>query len=120
MCLKSGPTQRQLIVTTAPIFSGASQKLVSSKLVNTPGRGQSKKPILSMNVDQKSIETVFSIAICRPTGDKCQSKTLFISIFYPHLSIVDNVFDCLLPRVVNNYSTAIKSVQIMFQRTLPS
>ena len=36
----------------------------------TPGRRQSKTPILSRNVDQKSIETVFSIAICRHTGDK--------------------------------------------------
>ena len=33
----------------------------------TPGRRQSKTPILSRNVDQKSIETVFSIVICRPT-----------------------------------------------------
>ena len=40
-------------------------------------------PILSRNVDQKSIETVFSIAICRPTGNKWQSKTLFLSIFDP-------------------------------------
>ena len=36
---------------------------------------QSKTPILSGNVDQKSIETVFSIAICRPNGDKWQSNT---------------------------------------------
>ena len=43
--------------------------------VLTPGRRQSKTPILSRNVDQKSIETLFSIAICRPTGDKWQSKT---------------------------------------------
>ena len=31
--------------------------------------GKSKTPILLWNVDKKSIETVFSIAICRPTGD---------------------------------------------------
>ena len=37
---------------------------------------------------------MFSIAICRSTGDKWQSKTLF-------LSIVDNVFDCRLPGVIN-------------------
>ena len=36
--------------------------------------------ILSTNVDQKSLETEFSIAICRPTGDKWQSKTLFLAI----------------------------------------
>ena len=59
--------------------------------VLTPGRRQSKTPILSRNVDQKSIETLFSIAICRPTGDKWQSKTLFLSIFDPRSSIVGDV-----------------------------
>ena len=56
-------------------------------------------PILSRNVDQKSIETVFLIAICCPTGDKWQLKTLFLSIFYPCLAIVDYIFDCRLPGV---------------------
>ena len=65
----------------------------------TPGRRQSKTPIISRNVDQKSIETMFSIAICRPTGDKWQLKTLFLSIFDPHLLIVDYVFDRRLPGV---------------------
>ena len=37
-----------------------------------------------MNTDQKSLETGFSIAICRPTGDKWQSKRLFLAIFDPH------------------------------------
>ena len=66
---------------------------------HTPGRGQSKTPILLRNVDQKSIETVFFIAICRPAGDKWQSnnqKTLFLSIFDQGSSIVDYVFDCFL------------------------
>ena len=54
-------------------------------------------PILSRVVDQKSIEAAFSIVICRHTGDKWQSKTLFLSIFDPRPSIVDNVFDCRLP-----------------------
>ena len=65
----------------------------------TLGGLQSKTPILSSNVDQKSIETVFSIAICRHTGDKWESKTLFLSIFDPRLSIVENVIDCRLPGV---------------------
>ena len=65
----------------------------------TPGRWQSKTPILSRNLDQKSIETVFSIAICRHTGDKWQSKTLFLSIVDPCSSIVDSAFDCRLPGV---------------------
>ena len=36
----------------------------------TPDRWQSKTLMLSTNVDGKSLETEFSIAICRPTGDK--------------------------------------------------
>ena len=55
---------------------------------------QSKTPKLSRNVVQKSIETVpISIAICLRTGDKWQSKTLFLTISDPRSSIVDNVFD---------------------------
>ena len=46
----------------------------------TPGRRQSKTLILSTNADQKSLETEFVIVICRPTGDKWQSKTLFLAI----------------------------------------
>ena len=65
----------------------------------TPGSRQSKTPILSRNVDQKSLETEFSIAIYRHTGDKWQSKTLFLSIFDPRSSIVDSFFDCRLPGV---------------------
>ena len=61
----------------------------------TPDRRQ---PILlSSNVDQKSLETEFSIAICRPTGDKWQSKTLFLVIFDSRSSIVKSVFDSVCP-----------------------
>ena len=56
-------------------------------------RLQSKTLILSTNVDQRSSETEFLIAICRPTGDKWQSKTPFLVIFYPRSSIVKSVFD---------------------------
>ena len=38
--------------------------------------------IPSMNVDQNSPETEFPIAICRPTSDKWQSKTLFLAIYW--------------------------------------
>ena len=54
--------------------------------------------ILSMKVDKKSLETEFLIAICRRTGDKWQSKTLFLAIFDPCLS---SAFDCCLSDVVN-------------------
>ena len=63
------------------------------------GRQQLKMSILSRNVDKKSLETEFSIAICRPTGDKWQLKTMFLSIFDPHSAVVDSVLDCRLPRV---------------------
>ena len=56
---------------------------------------------LLRNIDQKSIEKMFSIAICRPTGDKWQAKTLFLSIFDPRTSIVDYIFDCRLPGVTH-------------------
>ena len=64
----------------------------------TPGRVQSKTLILSTNVDKKLLETEFLIAICRPTGDKWQSKTMFLAISDPRLSIVKSAFDCRLFR----------------------
>ena len=63
-------------------------KLIYVVVTKIPlGRGQSKMPILSRNVDKKSL-------------DKWQSKTLFQSIFDPCLLIVDSVFNCLLPGVM--------------------
>ena len=53
---------------------------LDQKWVSTPDRRQSKTLILSTNVDQNWVETEFSIAICRSTGDKWQSKTLFLAI----------------------------------------
>ena len=55
--------------------------------------------ILSKNIDQKSLETEFSIAICRLIGDKWQTKTLFQAIFDLRPSIVKSIFDCHLPGV---------------------
>ena len=53
-----------------------------------PVGGNRKRYQQLTNADQKSIETVFSIAICRQCGDKWQSKTLFLSIFDLRSSIV--------------------------------
>ena len=39
-------------------------------------------------MDQKSLETVLSIAICRQSGDKWQSKSLFLTIFDLRSSMV--------------------------------
>ena len=63
----------------------------------TPYRQRSKTLILSTNVDQKSLETEFSVAICHPNGDRWQSKTLFLAISDPRSSIVKRVFDCRYP-----------------------
>ena len=69
-------------------------------LFTTPDRQQSKTLILSTNIDQKLLETEFLIAICRPTDDKWQSKTLFLVIFDPFLSIIKSVLDCRLSCVL--------------------
>ena len=53
-----------------------------------PDRGNQKLYQQSTNAHKKSIEIVFLIAICRQWGDKWQSKTLFLLIFYLHSSIV--------------------------------
>ena len=55
--------------------------------------------MLTTNIDKKSLETEFFIAICRPSGDKWQSKTLFLAIFDLCLLIVKSVCDCSLPGV---------------------
>ena len=56
--------------------------------------------ILSTNVDKKSLETEFLIAICRTTGNKRQTKTLFLPIFDSSSLIVKSVFDCRLRGVI--------------------
>ena len=50
--------------------------------------GNRKRSEQSMNAVHKSLETVFSIAICRHLGDKQQSKTLFLMILDLRSSIV--------------------------------
>ena len=57
---------------------------------------QSLTLILSTNIHWKSLETEYSIAICCPTDDTLQSKTLFLAIFDVRSSIVKSVFDCRL------------------------
>ena len=77
----------------------------------SPDRWQSETLILSTNVAQKvrirvffdCHETVFSIAICRPTGDKWQLKTLFLAIYNPCSSIIQSLLDCRLLRVYAYY-----------------
>ena len=55
-----------------------SVEIIMEKLMVS--RRQSKTSILSTSEDKKSLETEFLIAFCRQTGDKWQSKTLFLGI----------------------------------------
>ena len=57
--------------------------------------GNRKRSKQSSNADQLSLETEFSIAICHPTGDKWQLKTLFLTILSTFVDSI-NVFDCRL------------------------
>ena len=61
--------------------------------VITPDRLQSKTPYQLTNADPKSLETVFSIAIYRKSGEKWQSKTPFLTIFLSTFVDSFNVFD---------------------------
>ena len=63
--------------------------LIVSNFMETPRVGGNRKRYQqSTNADQKSLETVFSIVICRQCGDKWQSKTLFVLIFDLRSSIL--------------------------------
>ena len=57
------------------------KKVMHSVLISHQVGGSRKRSYQSPNADQKSLETVFSIAICRPSGDKWQSKKLFLTVF---------------------------------------
>ena len=82
--------------------------------IHTPNRRQSKTLILSTNVDKKSLETEFSIVICRPIG-KWQLKTPFLPIFEPRSSIVKSVFDCCLSCVIQWRHKTKFSIGTVFQ-----
>ena len=70
---------------------------------------------------KKSLEIEFSIAICPPTGDKCQLKTLFLSIFNPRSSIVKSVFYCRLPGVILlRFLQFRETIPIQFEKMLDS
>ena len=57
-------------------------------LFNTLGRWLSKTLLTIDERGSKSLDTVFSIAICRQLGDKLQSKTPLLAIFDLRSSIV--------------------------------
>ena len=70
-----------LMIPVYVVYDGIVNTRAEGKVFLTPGRRQSKTLLKSMNAGQKSLETMFSIAICRRSGDKGQSKTLFLTIF---------------------------------------
>ena len=58
----------------------------------------------------KSLETELSIAICRLTDDKWQSKTLFLAIFDPH-ALIKSVFDCRLSDVSRKHLASERNAE---------
>ena len=82
-----------------PILSPGKELTGGKFLPVTPGRWQSKRLLLSMNVGQNSKKHEFLIAICRLTGGIWQLKTLFLVIFDQPSSIVKSVLNCCLSRV---------------------
>ena len=61
--------------------------------------------IASMYADKKSLETVFLIVICRQSGDKWQSKTLFLTIF--DSTFVDSINVSDHTRLLSNFELTI-------------
>ena len=73
--------------------------LFLGKWITTPDRLQSKTLIL-WSETILSLETEFTIAVCRPTGDKWQLQSLFLVIFDLRLSTAKSVFDCRLSGLI--------------------
>ena len=63
-------------------------------------------------MDKKSLETVFSIAICRQLGDKWHLKTLFLTSI--------NFFDCSLSGVISLGVFCGNTAQAMIQNYIRS
>ena len=57
---------------------------------------------------------VVDCQFCRPTGDKWQSKTLFLAIYDPRLSIVKSVFYCRLSDVGIQHGMEFGSLNFFF------
>ena len=78
-----------------------SQSLFITYRKCTPDKRQSKTLILSTDVDQKSLETEFSIAIYFSLNwRQITIENTVSSDIGPCLSIVKSVFDCRLPGVI--------------------
>ena len=77
--------------------------------------GNRKRSKQSTNADQKSIETVFSIVICRLLGDKMAIENSvsneFLSTFLDSIC----VFDCRLSGVVSSSQTQYQKILTKLQ-----
>ena len=93
MCLAQGHNT-VMPIRLEPSVSSQALYHCAPKIVDLPGPitrrvgGNRKRYQRSTNADQKSIETVFLIVICRQCGDKWPSKTMFLTIFYLRSSIL--------------------------------
>ena len=58
---------------------------------------------LSENIDKKTLETVFLIAVCRQSGDKWQSKLVYSDFLSKSVNSI-NIFDCRLSSVDSSKS----------------
>ena len=82
-------------LVTSPLFARLSTPAVMKRI-----GGNRKHYQQSTNADQKSIKTVFSIAMCRQCWDKWQLKTLFLKIILTMFLDGIGVFHCHLHGVV--------------------
>ena len=92
MHMSDSPSQP--VVVTAGWFPEQQSGLSVSFQDTTPHRidGNQKCSEQSTNADKKSLETVFSISICRQSGNKWQSKTLFLTFLSTFVDS-NNIFD---------------------------
>ena len=75
--IKSGVDPDQLFSTTQLIYIQTEIAIKGLRTRVTPGRLQSKTPILSRNVDQKSIEQCFRLPFVAPLATNDNRKHCF-------------------------------------------
>ena len=105
-----GFTTAQSNVDLKLLFAKTFSFIEFGTLYITPGWQHLKTLIPSTNIDKKSLEKEFWIAICCLIDNKWQLEMLFLAIFYPRSLIVKSGFDCRLPGV---YMQLISSSGIM-------
>ena len=74
------------LVLTCLVISLCFVCCIPENETNKPDRRESKTLLTIGDRGYKSLETVFSIVICRRSGDKWQSKSLFLTTFDPRSS----------------------------------